>query len=177
MIKMHKGQQYLWILLFLLFGLAGCEPHQGWKLAPGMYILDKDTPVETFAELKARLPEKAIYVDRWATWCGPCLEEFVHYDSLRPFLEQHDIEILYLNSDMVIEESQWFEFIKEHGLRGYHVRLNGKLQRNLINEEVYVPRIPHFMIMDSAGSVLVKQAMQPSDGVALQKQLTEALNL
>lgn len=78
---------------------------------------------------------------------------------------------------MVIEESQWFEFIKEHGLRGYHVRLNGKLQRNLINEEVYVPRIPHFMIMDSAGSVLVKQAMQPSDGVALQKQLTEALNL
>jgi thiol-disulfide isomerase/thioredoxin len=159
----------------LLAGVSGCETHHGWRLSSGIYILDKETPVETFAELKARLPRKAIFVDRWATWCGPCLEEFAYYDSLRPFLEANEIEILFLNSDMGIEERQWFDFIREHQLQGYHIRLNHKLQRDLIDEEVFIPRIPQFMILDSTGSVLIKQALKPSAGNALHKQLTEAL--
>lgn len=166
-----------WLIFIILVLAYSCDPRQGWELAPGIYILDKKTPVKTYAELKERLPGKAIYVDRWATWCGPCLEEFAYYDSLRPFLEQHDIEILYLNSDMDIEESQWFDFIKEHELHGYHIRLNQKLQRDLIDEKIYVPRIPQFMIMDSTGRVLEVQAMMPSMGNDLQKQLTEALDL
>ena len=177
MSKLRRWAKYLWIFLIALAGLYGCETHQGWRLSRGIYILDKETPVETFAELKARLPAKAIYVDRWATWCGPCLEEFAYYDSLRPFLEANGIEILYLNSDMEIEESVWFDFIREHQLYGYHVRLNQKLQRDLIDQRAFVPRIPQFMIMDSTGRVLDKQALKPSSGKALQSQLTEMLNL
>jgi thiol-disulfide isomerase/thioredoxin len=177
MSKLRTCVSILWVLILVLAWTSGCGSHHGWKLSRGIYILDKDSPVETFAELKARLPAKAIYVDRWATWCGPCLEEFAYYDSLRPFLEANEIEILYLNSDMEIEESQWFDFIREHQLVGYHVRLNQKLQRDLIDERAFVPRIPQFMIMDSTGRVLEKQALKPSSGKALQNQLTEVLDL
>ena len=164
-------------LSFLLVLTGSCDHHQGWKLAPGIYILDKQDPVETYADLKARLPRQAIYVDRWATWCGPCLEEFACYDNLRPFLESNGIDILYLNSDMDIEESLWFDFIKEYKLYGYHVRLNTELQRDLIDEKILVPRIPQFMIIDSSGTVLNRQALKPCDVKALQSQLTAILHL
>ena len=64
----------------ILLLASGCRNESSWELEPGIYILDKATPVESWAELAARLPSKAIYVDRWATWCAPCLEEL--YDQL-----------------------------------------------------------------------------------------------
>ena len=164
--------------LILLLALAGsCAHHKGWELAPGIYVLDKNSPVETLADLQDRLPRNAVYVDRWATWCGPCLEEFTCYDSLRPFLESNGIDILYLNSDMDIDESLWFDFIKENKLYGYHIRLNTQLQRDLIDQKVFIPRIPQFMIMDSAGTVLNHQALKPCDGKDLQRQLSGILHL
>jgi len=163
------------LLTAILFLTGGCTNDPGWKLTRGIYILDKDSPVETYAELIARLPRKAIYVDCWATWCAPCLEEFAYYDELRGFLEENDIAILYLNSDMRIEESQWFDFIREHQLRGYHVRLNKSLQRDLINNRIYSPRLPQFMIIDSTGSVLEKNAPPPSAGESLRRKIIETL--
>ncbi len=164
------------LILFLVLAVS-CDNNNGWKLSPGIYILDKDAPVETFADLQERLPRNDIYVDRWATWCGPCLEEFTCYDSLRPFLESNGIQILFLNSDMDIEESQYFDFIRENRLYGYHVRLNKELQRDLIDQKIFIPRIPQFMIIDSAGTVLNNMALKPCDGKALQSQLSEILHL
>jgi len=165
------------LLLALLILAVGCKNDRVWNLASGIYILDKDKPVKTYEDLAARLPRKAIYVDRWATWCEPCLEEFEHYDSLRTFLGEHDIAILYLNSDMNIEESRWFEFIKEHELYGYHVRLSQDLIKDLIANALFNPLIPQFMIIDSTGRVLNKNAERPSNGEALYNQLTETLGL
>jgi len=168
---------YVWLLSLVLIFTTSCDQHTGWKLSRGIYILDRESPVETFAELRSRLPRKGIYVDRWATWCAPCLEEFAHYDSLRIFLDQHDIEILFLNSDMGIEEQMWFDFIRENKLYGYHVRMNKALQRDLIDEKIFNPRIPQFMIMDRTGMVLEKMALRPSAGEELCRQLAELLDL
>jgi thiol-disulfide isomerase/thioredoxin len=166
------------LLYFLLaFLISSCGHADVWSLSPGIYILDKKSPVGSWEELTARLPKKAFYVDCWATWCSPCVEEFAYYAQLREFFEKHDIEILYLNSDMGINEAGWFEFIKEQHLRGYHVRLNQRLQRSLIDRKVYNPRIPQFMIMDSSGVILEKNALRPSDGDKLQQQLVQLLGL
>ncbi len=167
------------ILLFFAVLLlpGGCRQQTAWQLAPGIFILDKQGPVESYAELAARLPRKAVFVDHWASWCAPCLKEFTCYDTLRPFLEAHDIEILYLNSDMNLDETRWFDFIREHELYGYHVRLNYSLQRDLIDQGYFIPLIPQFMIIDSAGTVLDHNAHRPSEGEVLIRQLTETLSL
>jgi len=167
-----------YFFLFAMLVLAGgCKTEKIWDLAPGIYILDKGRPVKSWDDLVDRLPRKAIYVDRWATWCEPCLEEFEYYDGLRTFLDEHDIAILYLNSDMNIEESRWIEFIKEHELYGYHVRLSQDLQRDLIDNGLFLPLIPQFMIIDSTGTVLDKNAKRPSNGEELNNQLIETLGI
>lgn len=154
----------------------GCRNETGWKLAPGIYILDKDSPVESYDELLERLPRNPYYVDCWATWCAPCVEEFAYYDSIRDFFKEHGIGILYLNSDMGIDEKVWHTFIRDHQLRGYHVRLTQQLQRDLIDRRVYNPRIPQFMVMDSNGLILEKNALRPSDGEKLIQQLNRLLD-
>lgn len=172
-----KAIHKYFLLFTLLILTGGCKTDKVWNLAPGIYILDKDRPVNTFEDLVTRLPRKAIYVDRWATWCEPCLEEFEYYDGLRTFLDEHNIAILYLNSDMNIEESRWFEFIKDHELYGYHVRLSQYLQKDLIDNNLFLPLIPQFMIIDSTGRVLNKDAKRPSNGEELNSQLIETLGL
>ena len=169
---------HIYFLLFAMLVLpGGCKTEKVWDLAPGIHILDKDKPVKTFEDLVARLPRKAIYVDRWATWCEPCLEEFEYYNGLRTFLDEHDIAILYLNSDMNIEENRWFEFIREHELYGFHVRLSQDLLKDLIDNDLFLPLVPQFMIMDSTGRVLDKNAKRPSNGEGLNNQLIETLGL
>jgi thiol-disulfide isomerase/thioredoxin len=78
------------VFLFSLFliGLASFKNDEkiGWELEPGIYILDKKTPVKSLDDLITLLKDKQIYIDRWATWCGPCLEQFAYKDTLHQFL-------------------------------------------------------------------------------------------
>ena len=65
-----------------------------WKLPKGTYILDKEKPIDTFEELTQNLSGKAFFIDCWATWCSPCIEQFQYGESLKEFLKMNGIEIL-----------------------------------------------------------------------------------
>ena len=67
------------------------------NLLLAILLLASETPVECYTDLVERLPRKAIYVARWASWCAPCVEEFAYYAELGPILEENSIEILFLN--------------------------------------------------------------------------------
>jgi thiol-disulfide isomerase/thioredoxin len=90
-------------ILFLIFfiGLTSFKPNDkiGWELTSNIYILDKDKPIKSFNELIDLLKGKQIYIDRWATWCSPCLKEFEFKDSLYQFLDRKNILLISLLSD------------------------------------------------------------------------------
>jgi len=169
------------ILLFsiLLIGFASFKNDDiiGWVLAPQIYILDKQMPVKSLDELIGILKDKQIYIDRWATWCGPCLEQFTYNDALHQFLQDNDILLVYLNSDKDLEEEKWFDFIKTHKLRGYHLRLNDELKEDLVKREIFIPMIPQYIIMNKEGSVMENKALKPSDGENLFNQLKNLLEI
>lgn len=171
------------IILAILAFLCTCcgnkqvtQTTDKWELAPDIYFLDKDNPIESLAELIIFFKDKPFYIDRWATWCSPCIEEFNHNDSLHKFLKDNKIEIVYLNSDQEINDSALYQFIIYHNLKGNHLRLNDSLKKDLTQKKIFIPRIPQYIIISKSGKVLENNAFRPSDGQKLYDQLRENIN-
>jgi thiol-disulfide isomerase/thioredoxin len=152
---------------------SGKNENQIWELAPNIHVLDKNKPIYSLAELSEFFKDKTVYIDRWATWCSPCLEEFKYGDSLHKFLNDNKIEMVYLNSDKDIQDSILYQFIVSHNLIGYHLRLNDSLKNDLSDKKIFIPMIPQFMIMDKHGQIVDNKALRPSNGNSLYIQLTK----
>jgi len=165
---------------FLLFSflilLVSCTSNKNFELASDIYILDKENPIESFDDLSNKLQGKPFYIDRWATWCTPCVEEFEYNAALHKFLKSNNIEIVYLNSDSNLEEEKWFEFIRDHNLKGNHLRMDSILKADLMNKGIFIPMIPQYMIVNQKGEVLTNKALRPSSGKELYNQLDSLLN-
>lgn len=169
----------LLLSLVLMIGLTSFKDNDkiGWELAPGIYILDKQAPIKSLDELTSLLKGKQIYVDRWATWCSPCLEQFNYNDTLHQFLDKNDILLVYLNSDKDLKEKKWYNFIKSHHLKGYHLKLTDELKLDLVNRKIFIPMIPQYMIINKEGIVIDNKALKPGDGEMLFDQLKKLLEL
>lgn len=165
------------LFLGVVFALSACTDNQAYELAPGIFIMDKKQAIESFDELSSRMEGKPFYLDRWASWCSPCIEEFGHVEALHAFLSDNQIEMVYLNSDGDIDEDAWFDFIIEHKLKGYHLNLDSTLKADMASKLIFIPIIPQYMIVGQGGELINKDALRPSDGEELYDQLRNALNI
>lgn len=131
--------------------------------------------LNTLTEIANTLPQSKIYVDVWATWCGPCKAEFAHNKELKTFLQPHGIQMLYISLDRDQDSIQWKNMIKFYDLEGFHVRANKELDTELrkIFDRKGSISIPWYMIMESNGKILKKQASPPSQIKELEKEINE----
>lgn len=165
------------LLIILLSVSISCN-HGNEKyteLAPEIYLLGKDQPVKSLQELTAIFKGEALFIDRWATWCSPCVEEFQYKDSLYKYLNSRDIKMLYLNSDKDIQADTLITFVKIHELRGYHLHMNDDLKTDLVKFGVFIPMIPQYILINSDGKVVKNRTMRPSDGERLFVQIDSLL--
>lgn len=135
-------------------------------------FVEQPGSIATVAELAARFKGKTVYWDIWATWCGPCKEEFTYNDSLRAFLGQKNVEVVYISIDNEKAEKQWKEMIKYYDLQGYHIRATGSLMEDI--RKVFGERrglaIPRYAIIKD-GKMVLDNAKRPSDAGELYKQI------
>lgn len=165
------------IFFSIIIGIFTCCTHKKTshnkelEISPGIYVLDSKKPIKSLDELTSLFKGEPIYIDRWATWCDPCIEEFKFNKPLRNFLNSHNIELVYLNADKDIQTNKYYKFIKHHNLIGYHLRLNTALKKDLIDRGVFIPRIPQYIVIGKVGNVITNKALRPSNGDSLYTQL------
>jgi len=84
---------------------------------------------------------KAVFINFWATWCKPCLEEMPAIRKAMDLLKDEKIEFLFA-SDEATEEIHAFE--EEHRYRLYYVRPGNIEDLNIIG-------LPTTFIFDQNG--------------------------
>ncbi len=106
---------------------------------------------------------KVVYLDVWASWCGPCIAQVPHAKKLKEKLtdeEKEQIVFLYISIDN--HESRWKGAIEKHDIKGVHLRSPGGWDSE-ITKMMGIRSIPRFMLINKNGEIVQDTAPRPSD--------------
>ena len=98
------------------------------------HILTCDSTITSLEDAVKPFKGKVVYIDVWATWCGPCLKEFQYLPTLKEKAHNMDVVYLYISIDRPEERKKWEKTIAYHQLKGYHLLVNEKLGKSLYTE-------------------------------------------
>lgn len=111
-----------------------------------------------FSSLPEKYPDKVIYVDFWASWCGPCMGEMPHSKELQEKFTGKDVVFVFLANQCTRES--WKATIAQHQLTGEQYLLSDK-EYDLLSGQFNIGGIPRYMIIDKEGKVVNSDAPRP----------------
>ena len=122
----------------------------------------------------ASLKGKYVYVDLWATWCGPCRAEIPSLKKMEEAFHGKNIEFVSVSIDAEKDYEKWKTFVTEKELTGTQLYAAKANQTEFV-KAFEVNSIPRFILIDPNGVVVDSDAKRPSDP-RLQEQLNKLLN-
>jgi thiol-disulfide isomerase/thioredoxin len=113
------------------------------------------------------LKGKVVYLDFWASWCGPCKGEMPYSKKIKEhFKDKTDAVFLYVSIDE--NEDAWKKAIDALAIKGINTRTVG--WGGNIAKDYEIQSIPAYFLIDKKGNFAVKKAPRPS-------QTGEVINL
>jgi thiol-disulfide isomerase/thioredoxin len=111
---------------------------------------------------------KYVYIDVWATWCGPCIREIPALDKLEKEYHSKNIAFVSISTDesrrsggsWEAAEKKWSNFVKDRNMSGIQL-WSGKDTR--FQQEYQINGIPRFILIDPQGNIVDANAPRPSD--------------
>ena len=149
-------------------------------------LFAKGTPSPTFSNYendngsKSSLSDfrgKFVYIDVWATWCGPCKAEIPSLKKLESQYKTKNIEFISISVDdarrsgsMEKAHTAWKTMVKDKQLTGTQLFTGNGWETDFI-QDFKINAIPRFLLIDPKGDIIDADAPRPSS-----KRLIELLN-
>lgn len=125
------------------------------KMAPTFSFPDTTENLVSLSDFQG----KYVYIDVWATWCGPCIREIPRLKELE---EEFGDEIAFMSISIDPVKNVWYDYVKDKELTGIQLYSEGSWQAE-INDLYMIQGIPRFIIIDPQGKIIDADANRPSD--------------
>lgn len=128
--------------------------------SPAFSCPDINGKTVSLADLKG----KFVYIDVWATWCGPCRGELPHLKTLEEKYADKDIYFVSLSCDK--NKKAWEDMVRKDEMKGIQLHLGVEspfMDAYLING------IPRFILLDRNGNIISANMTRPSDPKTAEK--------
>lgn len=123
-------------------------------------LIDIKNKATNWTTLKKSLSGKVIYVDYWASWCGPCRRAMPHARKLKAFYKNQDVAFVYLSIDE--DKNKWISASHDEKIdeqdHSYLI-----LNHNAANVEnkLKIYAIPRYLLYNQKGELVDHDAPGP----------------
>jgi len=105
---------------------------------------------------------KYVYVDVWATWCGPCKAEIPFLKELEKEFHGKNIVFVSISVDKKDAHETWKKMIAEKEMGGVQLFADNDWNSQFV-KGYGIEGIPRFLLIDDKGNVLNPDAPRPSN--------------
>ena len=110
----------------------------------------------------ADLKGKYVYVDVWATWCGPCKAEIPSLKKLEEDYHDKNIEFVSISVDRPDDYETWKKMVAEKELGGIQLMSDKDWKSDFVTGYA-IEGIPRFILIDPDGNIVSADAPRPSN--------------
>lgn len=121
----------------------------------------------------ANMKGKVIYIDLWASWCGPCKEETPYLKNIYEKLKTNDkVQIISIAAFDANNRTRRYDIIKKDEMNW--LQLEDK--DDSFAKSYLANSIPRFIIIDKQGKIVDSDAVRPSEPEKLMAILNREIN-
>jgi thiol-disulfide isomerase/thioredoxin len=117
---------------------------------------------------------KYVFIDVWATWCGPCIKQMPALKELEHKYQNKEIVFVSISVDKKEAYDKWRKMVLEKNLGGIQLFANNSFDSKFI-KKYGISSIPRFIIIDKEGKIYDENADKPSTEL-LKATLNSLLN-
>ncbi|SEM68468.1 Thiol-disulfide isomerase or thioredoxin [bacterium A37T11] len=126
--------------------------------APAVALSDTAGTPLALSDLKGTY----LYLDFWATWCGPCVAEIPHLEQLQQDYKDKNIVFASISVDKEKDKQKWKDFVARHHMKGKQLWVD-EANNKIFSGKFNMTEIPRFVLLDPEGKVVDANTPRPSD--------------
>lgn len=127
--------------------------HQEASSEESSYMLPEGKATEVFRNIVGKYKGKVVFVDFWATTCGPCRSGIEHTVDLRKQYKGHpEFQFVYITNEEESPQKDYDEYVEKN--------LKGEACYRIPNSDYHYLRqlfrfngIPHYVLVEKDGSI------------------------
>ena len=108
------------------------------------------------------LKGKYVYIDVWATWCGPCIREIPYLKEVEKDYHNKPVSFVSISIDEPKDYEKWKTMVSEKELGGIQLIADNNWNSKFVKEYAILG-IPRFILIDPQGNIVSADAPRPSD--------------